>query len=136
MEETSENMHSEAPNTNRQKHFNEQDLNTSIKESTQIGEIDKVANEINETMTKNSEHCQDTLLVDTESETNRNISYTKERRWLSLRPLRNPGFVLFLVSNMITELTLDTPYSFLPDMMVHKGFTKNQAVWVMFNIGR
>lgn len=58
------------------------------------------------------------------------------KRWLSLKPLRDPGFILFMVSNILAELALNTPFAFLPDMMVYKGYVKEQAVWVMFCIGK
>lgn len=69
--------------------------------------------------------------------TNESDRQTKvKRRWLSLRPLKSPGFLLFMVSSMLRELALDIPFAFLPDLMVNKGYAKEQAVWVMFIIGK
>lgn len=60
----------------------------------------------------------------------------KKKRWLSLSPLRNPGFIIYILSNLLVEWGMNTPFAFLPDMMVHKGYTKQDAVWIMFIIGK
>ncbi|XP_045201074.2 uncharacterized protein LOC123554790 [Mercenaria mercenaria] len=66
-----------------------------------------------------------------ESET----SEPKRRRWLSLAPLRNAGFLCFLLSGMLIEMSLNTPFTFLPAMMLRKGFMKQDAVWMLFITG-
>ncbi|XP_045201070.2 uncharacterized protein LOC123554788 [Mercenaria mercenaria] len=60
---------------------------------------------------------------------------TDNRRWFSLAPLKNTGFLVFLLSGILIEMSLNTPFIFLPDMMLHKGFEKQDAVWMLFIIG-
>lgn len=60
----------------------------------------------------------------------------KKKRWLSLSPLRNPGFIVYMLSSLLVEWGMNTPFAFLPDMMVQEGYTKQDAVWVMFIIGK
>ncbi|XP_052216344.1 monocarboxylate transporter 12-like isoform X2 [Dreissena polymorpha] len=62
-------------------------------------------------------------------------NYTGQKRWLSIAPLRNPGFVILIVSNLLTELAQNVPFAYLPYMMVDKGFPKQDTVTVIFFIG-
>lgn len=62
--------------------------------------------------------------------------YSKdEKRCLSLEPLKNVGFVLLVLSNMLIEFGLNTPFAFLPDMMIQRGYRSQDAIWIMFVIG-
>ena len=63
------------------------------------------------------------------------ISACSNQRWLSLSPLKEVRFLLFICSNMLMELSLMTPFTFLPDMMSQKGHEKKAAVFMMFLIG-
>ncbi|KAH3718248.1 hypothetical protein DPMN_061049 [Dreissena polymorpha] len=63
-------------------------------------------------------------------------NYTGQKRWLSIAPLRNPGFVILIVSNLLTELAHNVPFAYVPYMMVDKGFPKQDAVTVIFCIGK
>ena len=58
------------------------------------------------------------------------------RRWLSLKPLMNPGFLVFVLSNILIELALNTPFIYLPDMMVNMGYSTGQAAFVITIIGK
>ncbi|XP_060584274.1 monocarboxylate transporter 13-like [Ruditapes philippinarum] len=59
----------------------------------------------------------------------------KRKRWFSLSPLKNIGFLFFLVSGFLIELALNVPFTFLPDMMLQRGFQKQDSVWMLFVIG-
>jgi hypothetical protein len=74
---------------------------------------------------------------------NRNIEEVKveegtvnRKRWFSLSPLKNIGFLFFLVSGFLIELALNVPFTFLPDMMLQRGFQKQDSVWMLFVIGK
>ncbi|KAL4220689.1 hypothetical protein ACF0H5_021085 [Mactra antiquata] len=57
------------------------------------------------------------------------------KRWLSLAPLKNIGFILFIVSSILIEFSLNTPFAFLPNMMKGKGYDAQDIVWIMLIIG-
>ncbi|XP_052219200.1 monocarboxylate transporter 4-like isoform X1 [Dreissena polymorpha] len=61
-------------------------------------------------------------------------NYTGQKRWFSIAPLRNPGFVILIVSNLLIELAQNVPFAYLPYMMVDKGFPKQDTVTVIFFI--
>ena len=63
-------------------------------------------------------------------------NYTGQKRWFSIAPLRNPGFVILIVSNLLTELAQNVPFAYLHYMMVDKGFPKQDTVTVIFFIGK
>ena len=63
-------------------------------------------------------------------------SQKQRKHWISLKPLTNPSFLMFIFSNLLTELALSVPFAFLPDLMLMKGFDRQQAVWVIFTTGR
>ena len=58
-----------------------------------------------------------------------------KKRWFSLTPLKNVGFLFFLASGFLIEVALNVPFTFLPGMMIQKGFHKQDAVWMLFIIG-
>ncbi|XP_052782923.1 monocarboxylate transporter 3-like [Mya arenaria] len=90
---------------------------------------------------KHSENIADTEdTEDTSEEKSKRLHENNEgaagaKRWISFAPLKNPSFLLFILSNILTELALNVPFSFLPDLMVQKGYQRSQAVWILFIMG-
>ena len=60
----------------------------------------------------------------------------EKKRWMSFAPLKSPSFLLFMFGTILAELALMVPFSFLPDLMVHKGYEREQAVWIIFLMGK
>lgn len=119
------------PSTEKGPSVDSSEIETTRFETTQSEMFKKIVDE----SVENDPFMNSTSVTITEKNNQTGSQELKPRRLFSLAPLKNPGFLCFLVAEILIQLSLNTPFTFLPDMMLHKGFQTHDAVWMLFIIG-